>query len=639
MKRSHALAASLVLALAAPVACSTETDDAAPGGPGGGGTTTGPDGGPVEPPKACSKPTDCPSKVCTAAGTCAAPTATDGVKNGSETDIDCGGPAAPACDILKECAKPDDCTSKVCQGGICQAPTSKDGVKNGAESDVDCGGTGNPKCLDGKDCGKREDCESDVCLAGKCATPNSMDGVKNGSETDVDCGGPAAPRCSDALACKVDADCKSDVCKNTGAGLVCQVPSPTDGKKNGNETDVDCGGAANPACEPGKACLVGTDCDKLGCDYNKKCAYGRSCTTHYGGDTCGLGGAGGRGAAAWESCCATAPVTAGGVTVQMDKYPVTAGRMRVFLESITGNVRGFVQATRAAGKIPELPAGTPLLRAEWDLYLPSSFAGNTNPPPAEIADTDQGGGAPQNGIYTSVYRHLGGLIFRNNAQSSTGCMVSSPGTHAYWFPNAVQASLGDIPHEHAQTVYDTKGMNCIDYLVAQAFCIWDGGRLESLPEWQAAVGATTYPWGATPAPKQQDTNTYFGNRYPTADDAYLRNPANMVPAAYVPTAAQSIEYASYRYSYEYPNLIATDYIVFFVPPGRLKGRTPAGHADLLGNTFELTSTITTDANPFAARHRWSGNGSWEGHGYNRNGGGNTVLLNKYGKLGLRCVKP
>ena len=38
-------------------------------------------------------------------------------------------------------ASASDCQSGVCTGGICQAPTCNDGVRNGSETDVDCGGT------------------------------------------------------------------------------------------------------------------------------------------------------------------------------------------------------------------------------------------------------------------------------------------------------------------------------------------------------------------------------------------------------------------------------------------------------------------------------------------------------------------
>jgi len=38
------------------------------------------------------------------------------MKNGSETDIDCGGPMCPACDPGKMCNLAIDCTSFVCSG-------------------------------------------------------------------------------------------------------------------------------------------------------------------------------------------------------------------------------------------------------------------------------------------------------------------------------------------------------------------------------------------------------------------------------------------------------------------------------------------------------------------------------------------
>jgi hypothetical protein len=44
---------------------------------------------------------------------------TDGVKNGSETDIDCGG-TCPRCATGKTCATRNDCASARCAGGTCQ---------------------------------------------------------------------------------------------------------------------------------------------------------------------------------------------------------------------------------------------------------------------------------------------------------------------------------------------------------------------------------------------------------------------------------------------------------------------------------------------------------------------------------------
>ena len=113
-------------------------------------------------------------------------------------------------------------------------------------------------------------------------------------------------------------------------------------------------------------------------------------------------------------------------------------------------------------------------------------------------------------MYTSVHRHLGGFIFRNNTQTLTGCYVSSPGTHTYWMTPQVQSSLGDIAHVQSQDINDTKGVQCINYLMSQAFCIWDGGRLPTESEWEFVArgrGLTApagggmprrYPWGNDP---------------------------------------------------------------------------------------------------------------------------------------------
>lgn len=51
-----------------------------------------------------------------------APTCTDTLKNGAETDVDCGGGACPACATGKACALASDCTSGECTGSVCQPP-------------------------------------------------------------------------------------------------------------------------------------------------------------------------------------------------------------------------------------------------------------------------------------------------------------------------------------------------------------------------------------------------------------------------------------------------------------------------------------------------------------------------------------
>ena len=74
-----------------------------------------------------------------------APNCADGIQNGTETGVDCGGSCFPC-------------------------PTCNDGIRNGDETGIDCGGSCPP-----------------------CTT--CTDGIQNGNETGVDCGGscPACP--------------------------------------------------------------------------------------------------------------------------------------------------------------------------------------------------------------------------------------------------------------------------------------------------------------------------------------------------------------------------------------------------------------------------------------------------------------
>jgi hypothetical protein len=115
----------------------------------------------------------------------------------------------------------------------CQIPWPNDGVKNDSETDVDCGGTtalgsdGAPPCAPGLHCNVGPDCTSAICgTDGLCTVPTPTDGVKNGGETATDCGGSVppvascvptatadcAPPCADAVACLADTDCLSGFC-------------------------------------------------------------------------------------------------------------------------------------------------------------------------------------------------------------------------------------------------------------------------------------------------------------------------------------------------------------------------------------------------------------------------------------------
>lgn len=77
----------------------------------------------------------------------------NGRHDGTESAIDCGG-SCPKCGLAQKCTKDSDCQSNYCKRpvtntntpaptapSICAAlPTCSDGLWNGLESDVDCGG-------------------------------------------------------------------------------------------------------------------------------------------------------------------------------------------------------------------------------------------------------------------------------------------------------------------------------------------------------------------------------------------------------------------------------------------------------------------------------------------------------------------
>lgn len=216
------------------------------------------------------------------------PTCTDNQKNGSETDVDCGGASCPKCAPGKVCTGDADCAKGPCQSGICGCTAATCASANSCASALDdgCGNTLDcsqscsmpaicyqsacctpkaacpstscaPALSDG--CGGTLDCSSncasgDVCLSSlTCCTPKPC-GTQcghpgDGCGTTLDCG-----LCADGKACSSATDCVSGVCQS-GTCVSC-----TDGVKNNGETAVDCGGSSCPKCANGSTCKVSSDC-------------------------------------------------------------------------------------------------------------------------------------------------------------------------------------------------------------------------------------------------------------------------------------------------------------------------------------------------------------------------------------------
>ena len=78
-------------------------------------------------------------------------------------------------------------------------------------------------------------------LRERCAAATCTDSVKNGNETDVDCGGGGCPPCANGKSCRAG-DCKAGSARRRCAGA--DVLGRT---RNGDETDIDCGASAGSA--------------------------------------------------------------------------------------------------------------------------------------------------------------------------------------------------------------------------------------------------------------------------------------------------------------------------------------------------------------------------------------------------------
>ena len=133
----------------------------------------------------------CPTGATCAGGAClAAPSCTDGIQNGTESDVDCGG-SCPHCGTGFACNTALDCSSGSCSVGSCTVPMCSscfDAVRDGSESDVDCGGSGcDARCAFGHTCVLASDCLSGTCTAGHCAgtdpTANGNSGGGGGGQT------------------------------------------------------------------------------------------------------------------------------------------------------------------------------------------------------------------------------------------------------------------------------------------------------------------------------------------------------------------------------------------------------------------------------------------------------------------------
>ena len=152
-----------------------------------------------------------------------------------------------------ECLSGADCSSFVCVDQVCQAPTCMDTVKNGTETDKDCGGGSCPTCTNGKNCNTGMDCTSTVCTtAGKCVDSICNDGRVTGRETCDDGNTTGGDGCSATCDAEPGYGCTGEpsVCVFTCGDGIVQMHEGCD------DADLDDGDGCSSVCEeePGYDC-------------------------------------------------------------------------------------------------------------------------------------------------------------------------------------------------------------------------------------------------------------------------------------------------------------------------------------------------------------------------------------------------
>ena len=173
------------------------------------------------------------------------PRCDDGIQNGGETDVDCGGDRCAPCDEGQRCADGIHCVSQMCLDQLCRAVACDDGALNGSETDIDCGGDSCGPCAAGLLCSGNGDCTSRVCREQVCRAASCDDGVLNGVEAGIDCGGIRCRPCRAEQMCQAGNDCIHGVCINGR----CTEPRCGDGVQNGNEQCDDGNIVNNDGCE------------------------------------------------------------------------------------------------------------------------------------------------------------------------------------------------------------------------------------------------------------------------------------------------------------------------------------------------------------------------------------------------------
>jgi hypothetical protein len=250
-------------------------------------------------------------------------------------------------------------------------------------------------------------------------------------------------------------------------------PGSSSGSTSGGTSsggDVDGGGDAGlvPVGDGsiGAGCNQDSECNSKVCGVAHKCVLFPSCRPSNGSapgiDSCGAAEPGN------DSCCTslTLPKT---TTRTLDKYEITAGRMRAFMAALPdGNVRKWVKDYAAAH--PDSQLG----KLQKDFPAANGYSAYVDLFP------DHTGDKSDNTILTLWL----GAFPEDAINRFDGCYLNADGYGAstYWQdPTLLKpfgiGKAGDGKRPVTQAQADEKPLNCAPAAMLAAFCAWDGGEL------------------------------------------------------------------------------------------------------------------------------------------------------------------
>ncbi|WP_437600411.1 hypothetical protein [Sorangium sp. So ce590] len=255
----------------------------------------------------------------------------DGTKNGEETDVDCGGPTCPQCEIAKACKAEDDCASGSCADGVCcnaacdedcdactaelKASGDEDGTCGPSKAEAECGeatcsegvqtarGTCHgtkvecvpgeatscetfacdqeanacfAECSEDTQCAKCHVCDDDAatCALAPAGTPGLGCEEKQACDAMGECKAANGEECTDAADCG-SGSCVDGVCCDTGCDSACQACN-VEGSE-GTCSNVPLGGEDGADCSDVNVCDGQGACKRAAgerCDEDGECASG-----------------------------------------------------------------------------------------------------------------------------------------------------------------------------------------------------------------------------------------------------------------------------------------------------------------------------------------------------------------------------